>query len=96
MAVGELPFRDVTKGLCERDPVDDFPERVPERARFAFRCFIYDAPEDGLADFFGSRDRFFEQDFAQMRWPRRLNVRTVVVESIRLEASSAIFLLKQR
>ena len=27
--------------------MDNFPERVPERARFAFRCFIYDAPEDG-------------------------------------------------
>ena len=47
-----------------------------------------------VADFFGSRVRFLEQDLAQMRWPRELKVRSGVVESIRSLASSAIFLLK--
>src|SRR5450631_295466 len=44
-------------------------------------------------DFFGSRLRFLAQALAQMRWPRELNVLTVVVLSMRLDASSAIFLL---
>src|SRR5581483_1750007 len=47
-------------------------------------------------DFLGFSAKFLEQDLAQMRWPRELKVRTVVVDNIRSDASSAIFLLKQR